>query len=264
MDHTATTTRRSDPARHQATVPVIMARRLGKTFGDVRAVDEIDVDVHPGRIVGFLGPNGSGKSTTLRMMLGLLEPTSGGVTIHGVPYAKLESPLSTVGASLDGQALAASRTGRQHLRCWARLGGASHQRVDDLLELVGLSSAATRRIGTYSLGMKQRLSLATALLGDPEILVLDEPSNGLDPEGILWLRHTLRELAGEGRTIVVASHLLSEAQRMVDDVLLIREGEVLYNGGLSELLAQVPSPDGRESDLEHAYLFLTRQSEVAA
>ncbi len=264
MDSTTTASSRPEPARQQATVPVIMARKLGRDFGDVRAVDGIDIDVHPGRVVGFLGPNGSGKSTTLRMMLGLLEPSSGGVTIHGVPYTRLDSPLSTVGASLDGQAFAPSRTGRQHLRCWAGLAGASHRRVDELLELVGLSAAAGRRIGTYSLGMKQRLSLATALLGDPQILVLDEPSNGLDPEGILWLRRTLRDLAGEGRTVVVASHLLSEAQRMVDDVLLIRDGVVLYQGALTELLASVPAPEDGVSDLEHAYLYLTRQREVAA
>ncbi|MCM3661631.1 ATP-binding cassette domain-containing protein [Georgenia satyanarayanai] len=264
MDSTTTATNRHEPTSHQATVPVIMARKLGRAFGDVRAVDGIDIDVHRGRIVGFLGPNGSGKSTTLRMMLGLLEPTTGGVTIHGVPYARLESPLTTVGASLDGQAFAPSRTGRQHLRCWAGLAGASRERVDELLDLVGLSRAAERRVGTYSLGMKQRLSLATALLGDPQILVLDEPSNGLDPEGILWLRRTLRELAREGRTVVVASHLLSEAQRMVDDVLLIRDGVVLYQGALAELLASVPAPERGESDLEHAYLHLTRQREVAA
>ncbi|WP_251840689.1 ABC transporter ATP-binding protein [Oceanitalea stevensii] len=262
MDSTTSATSRHEPT--QATVPVIMARKLSRDFGDVRAVDGIDVDVHRGRIVGVLGPNGSGKSTTLRMLLGLLEPSSGGVTIHGVPYAELESPLTTVGASLDGQAFAASRTGRQHLRCWAGLAGASPERVEELLELVGLSGAAGRRVGTYSLGMKQRLSLATALLGDPQILVLDEPSNGLDPEGILWLRRTLRDLAREGRTVVVASHLLSEAQRMVDDVLLIRDGVVLYQGGLAELLDSVPAPEGGERDLEHAYLALTRQREVAA
>lgn len=254
-----------DAATGHPTLPVIMARKLGRRFGDVQAVDGIDMDIHPGRVVGFLGPNGSGKSTTLRMMLGLLEPTSGGVTVHGVPYAQLRAPLSTVGAALDGQAFAPSRTGRQHLRCWARLAGASSRRVDDLLELVGLTAAAGRRVGTYSLGMKQRLSLATALLGDPEILVLDEPSNGLDPEGILWLRSTLRRLADEGRTVVVASHLLTEAQRMVDDVLLIRDGAMLYQGSLAELLASVPPPaDGTAPDLEHAYLVLTRRSEVAA
>lgn len=259
MSSTTSRTGPHEPARHPATVPVILARGLTKTFGDVRAVDGIDLEIHPGRIVGFLGPNGSGKSTTLRMVLGLLEPTSGGVTIDGAPYAALEHPLSTVGASLDGQAFAASRTGRQHLRCWAGLAGASRDRVEDLLELVGLAPAAGRRVGTYSLGMKQRLSLATALLGDPRILVLDEPSNGLDPEGILWLRSTLRSLAREGRTVVLASHMLAEAQRMVDDVLLIRDGTLLYQGALADLLATSGSSDGGEGgDLERAYLSLTR------
>lgn len=255
--------RASGTDRRQGALPAIMARNVCKSFGSVTAVENVSFDVFPGRITGFLGPNGSGKTTTLRMALGLLEPTSGEVRIGDVPYAELQSPLNTVGAAMDGQAFAASRTGYQHLKCWAGLAGANSQRVDELLTMVGLRDAASRRVGGYSLGMRQRLALATALLGDPEILVLDEPANGLDPEGILWLRHTLTELAREGRTVLVSSHLLAEAQRMVDDVLLIRHGSLLYQGTLQDLLDTAESSGhGTDNDLEHAYLTLT--SEKAA
>ena len=247
----------------QGALPSIMARDVCKSFGPVTAVNRVSFDVFPGRVTGFLGPNGSGKTTTLRMALGLLEPTSGEVHIGNVPYAKLHSPLNTVGAALDGQAFASGRTGYQHLMCWAGLAGADSQRAHELLTMVGLERASARRVGGYSLGMRQRLSLATALLGDPQILVLDEPANGLDPEGILWLRQTLTELAREGRTVLVFSHLLAEAQRMVDDVLLIRSGSLLYQGTLQDLLDSVERPEhGSDRDLEHAYLTLTRDTAV--
>lgn len=250
----------------------ITARGLTKHYGSTRAVESLDFDVRPGRITGFLGPNGSGKSTTLRLLLGLQAPTAGWATIAGKQYKDLKRPLKVVGAALEGDAFARYRTGRDHLRCWAPLAGVPRERVDQLLALVGLENAATARVGTYSLGMKQRLALATALLGDPEILVLDEPANGLDPEGILWLRSLLRDFAQEGRTVLVSSHQLGEMQRMVDDVLLIREGHLLYGGALTDLLTsenrhadQLAVPWGAEvsetvvsKDLEAAYFDLTR------
>lgn len=249
-------------AHHGRTVPTIIGRELRKTYSDLTAVKELNFEVFPGRVTGFLGPNGSGKTTTIHMMLGLVSETAGGVTINGVPYRQLQAPLTQVGASLDGQSFGRGRTGYRHLMCWAELAGASRHRVRELLHLVGLREAADRKIRTYSLGMRQRLALATALLGDPSILVLDEPANGLDPEGILWLRHMLRELARERRTILVASHMLAEAERMVDDVLLIRKGSLLYQGPLRELLDSVAAPsDGRHTDLEYAYLTLTRAEE---
>lgn len=240
-------------------LPSIQARGLAKRYGSHEAVADISLDFRPGRLVGILGPNGSGKSTTLRMLLGLTEPTSGGSSIQGRPYRELKEPLKTVGAALDGQAFLGGRSGRQHLRCWAPLAGASDCRVEELLDLVGLKKAARRSVKGYSLGMKQRLALATALLGDPEILILDEPANGLDPEGILWLRQTLRGFVDEGRTVILASHMLAEAQLMVDDVVMIREGGLLYQGTLDELLDRVPANEsGRRASLEDAYLWLAQ------
>lgn len=237
---------------------MIEATALRKTFRGFAAVEGVDFQVKPGRVTGFLGPNGSGKTTTLRMLLGLVRPDSGSVTIDGSPYHRLESPLNKVGAALDGQAFAKQRTGLAHLQCWAGIAGADRSRIDHLLEMVGLTEARNKKVGAYSLGMKQRLSLATALLGDPEVLVLDEPANGLDPDGILWLRRTLVQLAEEGRTVLVASHFLAEAQRMVEDVLMIRQGELLFQGTLESLLDYSGAPPGGGNlDLEYAYLALT-------
>lgn len=239
---------------------MISARGLKKSYGQVEAVRGVDFDVQPGRITGFLGPNGSGKTTTLRMLLGLVRPSSGQATFDGVPYSSLRTPLQQVGAALDGQAFARRRTGLGHMMCWAGLAGADQKRAKHLLDVVDLSGAANRPVAGYSLGMKQRLALATALLGDPHTLILDEPANGLDPDGILWLRKMLVSLAAEGRTVFVASHLLAEAQRMVDDVLLIRDGEVLYSGPCDNLLQTAPTaPDAAPADLERAYLHLTRK-----
>lgn len=240
---------------------MIEARQLTKQYGNKLVVDGIDFTVSPGRITGFLGPNGAGKTTTLRMILGLVHPTSGSVTLQDKPFHKLNQPLHHVGVVLDAQAFVRRRTGYQHLMCWAGLAGVGSARIRSLLKLVGLEDAADRPVGTYSLGMRQRLALATSLLGDPSVLILDEPANGLDPDGILWLRRTLTSLASEGRTVLLASHLLAEADLFVDDVLLIRDGRLLYCGPRIDLVAHVPHNSSRASDLESAYLFLTRQEE---
>lgn len=208
---------------------------LSKRFGAVTAVDDLSFGVEPGRVTGFLGPNGSGKTTTLRMLLGLTQPTSGTATVDGHRYAELRRPLRVVGASLEASSFHPGRTAYDHLRCFAPLSGASDARCREVLSYVGLGSAARRRVGGYSLGMRQRLALAQALLGDPQALVLDEPANGLDPEGIRWLRELLRALAAEGRTVLVSSHLLSEVQQSVDDVVVIAHGRLRHASSLAEL-----------------------------
>jgi ABC-2 type transport system ATP-binding protein len=211
---------------------------LTKHFGEVLAVDDLSFTVDEGRIVGFLGPNGAGKTTTLRMLLGLVYPTTGNATILGKHYVELEDPVHTVGALLDGGMLHPGRTGRNHLRALARAAGIADARADELLELVALSDAANRRAGGYSLGMRQRLGLAGALLGDPKVLVLDEPANGLDPQGIRWLRDFLRSLAREGRAVLVSSHVLAEVSQTADDVVVINKGRAVAQGTLTELIAR--------------------------
>ena len=191
----------------------IEVSHLSKRFGPVLAVDDLSFTVDYGRIVGFLGQNGAGKTTTLRVLLGLAAPTDGDATVAGRGYAQLDDPLGTVGAVLDGGKFHPGRTGRNHVVGLARAAGLPTARADEVIEMVGLTEAANRRAGGYSLGMRQRLGLAAALLGDPKILVLDEPANGLDPQGIRWLRDFLRHLAGQGSAIVVSSHLLSEIGR---------------------------------------------------
>lgn len=230
----------------------IVVRGLTKDFGTLRAVDHLDMDIRYGRVTGFLGPNGSGKTTTLMMILGLLAPTSGSATVGGYRVKELDQPLRHVGASLEATAHARARTARQHLRCWAPLAGASDSHVSELLEEVGLEHAADRKVGTFSLGMRQRLSLATALLGDPRVLILDEPANGLDPEGILWLREKLRQYADQGRAILVSSHVLTEMERLVDDVVVIRDGRLRHTGSLADLVS-----DPQHASLESAYVHLT-------
>lgn len=214
----------------------IEVRGLTKRFGAVHAVEDLTFDIAPGRVTGFLGPNGSGKSTTLRMLLGLVEPTSGTATLGGVAYAQLPDPGRQVGAALEASAHP-GRTGRGHLQTLAPLTGADSARVDHVLGLVGLAEAADRRVLGYSLGMKQRLGLAGALLGDPQVLVLDEPTNGLDPGGIAWLRDLLRFLAGQGRTVLLSSHVLSEVQAGVDDVVVIAHGRLAHASSLTDLVA---------------------------
>jgi ABC-2 type transport system ATP-binding protein len=207
---------------------------ITKRFGVVEAVSGLDFVVRPGRVTGFLGPNGAGKTTTLRMLLGLVAPTSGRATIGGRDYVGLPDPLRTVGAALEA-AFHPGRSGRDHLAVVARAGGIERTRVAAVLDQVGMAPYADRRVGGFSLGMRQRLALATALLGDPGVLVLDEPINGLDPEGIRWIRSFLRELAAEGRTILVSSHLLTEVRQTVDDVVVIAAGRLRFVGPLSEL-----------------------------
>ncbi|HEU5469765.1 MAG TPA: ABC transporter ATP-binding protein [Actinophytocola sp.] len=208
---------------------------LTKMFGTVKAVDDLSFTVEPGTVTGFLGPNGAGKTTTLRCVLGLVAPTAGGATIGGRPYAGLTTPPKNVGALLEASSFHPARTARSHLRIYCTVSGIPKQRADEVLELVGLSSAADRKVKGFSMGMRQRLGLAAALLGDPEVLILDEPANGLDPEGIVWLRQFLRRLAGEGRTILVSSHVLSEVEQTVDHVVIINRGTLVRQGKLDEL-----------------------------
>lgn len=214
---------------------------LSKRFGRVQAVRGLGFTAEPGRVTGFLGPNGSGKTTTLSMALGLIRPDAGAATIGGEPYAALERPALTVGASLSAD-FHPAHTGRAHLDIMRRAIGVPKARVDEALGLVGLSDSADRRTRAYSLGMRQRLALAGALLGDPSVLILDEPINGLDPEGIRWIRVLLRHFASEGKTVLLSSHLLSEVQQTVDDVVVIRGGELAYAGTLTDLQRGAGAP----------------------
>ncbi len=210
-------------------------RGLTKHFGPVVAVDNLSFTVEPGRVTGFLGPNGSGKTTTLRMLLSLVHPSAGTATIGGRNYVDLENPSSTVGAVLEATSFHPARTARTHLRMAARAGGQDDKRADEVLELVGLTADAKRKVGGFSMGMRQRLELATALIGDPDVLVLDEPSNGLDPQGIAWLRDFMRYLAGEGRTVLVSSHLLAEMAQTIDDAVIVSFGRLKAQGTLEEI-----------------------------
>ena len=224
----------------------ISVHGLTKQFGRIRAVEELTFDVRPGQITGFLGPNGAGKTTTLRMLLGLVHPTSGAALIGGRPYPSLPHPRRTVGAVLEATGAHPGRRARDHLRILAQVTGVPDGRVADVCDQVGLAEAADRRVGGYSLGMRQRLGLAGALLGDPPVLLLDEPANGLDPAGMAWLRGLLRDLADEGRTILISSHVLSEVAQTVDQVVIINEGRLRFAGPLEDL-----------GDLEASFLRLT-------
>jgi len=230
---------------------VIDVQGLSKRYGNVLAVDDLSFRAEPGTITGFLGPNGAGKSTTLRSALGLVHPDAGGVTVLGVPYQRLDKPLHRVGAVLEASEVHPGRSGRNHLRILATAAGIPRSRVDEVLGLVELSAAAKRRVKGYSLGMRQRLGLASALLGDPEVLVLDEPANGLDPAGIRWLRDLLRSLAAEGRTVLLSSHVLAEVSQTVDRVVIIHRGKLVRQGSIAEVLAgaegatRVRSPDAQ-------------------
>jgi ABC-2 type transport system ATP-binding protein len=220
-------------------VAVIELHDLTKRFGDLVAVDDLSFDVDSGQVVGFLGPNGAGKTTTLRILLGLATPTAGSATINGRAYQELEQPLHVVGAVLDASDAHPGRSARNHLRIQAMLGEVNQSRIDEVLDLVDLTSAADRRVGELSLGMRQRLGLATALLSEPEILILDEPANGLDPEGVRWLRQLLRDLAAEGRTVLVSSHVLGEVAHTVDSVVILDRGRLVTHSTLDELTAGV-------------------------
>ena len=246
----------------------VEATGLSKSFGAVRAVTDLGFTVEPGSVTGFLGPNGAGKTTTLRMLVGLERPDAGTAAFDGVPYAALREPVRTVGAVLE-TAFHPARSGRDHLRVYCRAAGLPVQRADETLAQVGLTDAGRRRAGGYSLGMRQRLALATALLGDPAVLVLDEPANGLDPEGIQWLRGFLSWLAHEqGRTVLISSHLLAEVEQIVDRVVIVGAGRLVREGSMAELraaatggavlarspesarLAEVLRRDGRAVELE--------------
>ncbi len=210
---------------------------LTKNFGQVHAVDDLSFTVEPGRVTGFLGPNGSGKTTSLRVLLGLVHATSGTATIGGRRYWEFEHPSRTVGAVLEATSFHPARRARTHLLMAARAGGHDDHRVDEVLDLVGLTADAKRKVGGFSLGMRQRLELATALIGDPDVLILDEPSNGLDPQGIAWLRDFMRYLAAEGRTVLVSSHLLAEMAQTIDDAIIVSFGQLKAKGTLEQITA---------------------------
>ncbi len=231
---------------------VIEVRGLTKRFGPVLAVDQLSFTVEPGEVVGFLGANGAGKTTTLRMLLGLVRPDAGTATINGHAYADLPEPLHQVGAVLEASSFHPGRTARSHLRIQAMAGEADPSRIDDVLELTGLAAAADRRVGGFSLGMRQRLGLATALLADPELLILDEPANGLDPEGVRWLRDMLRGLAAEGATVLVSSHILAEVAHTADSVVILDRGRLVAQSSLAELTIGA-------QDLEDVFLRLTKE-----
>jgi ABC-2 type transport system ATP-binding protein len=217
---------------------VITIQGLTKRFGEVVAVDDLSFEVDQGTVVGFLGPNGAGKTTTLRTLLGLVSPTAGSARIDGKPYRELTNPIHHVGALLEASSFHPGRSARNHLRVVATAAGLPLARADAVLEQVGLTTAAGRRVGGFSLGMRQRLGLATALLGDPRVLILDEPANGLDPEGVHWLRGLLRQLADQGRTVLVSSHVLAEVAQTVDQVVIIARGRLVTQSTLAALTAR--------------------------
>lgn len=235
----------------------ISIEQVTKTYGGTPAVDDLSFAVQPGRVTGFLGPNGAGKSTTMKILLGLASATSGRATIGGLTYGELPDPTGTVGAAVEADAFHPGRSGRNHLRILADATGTPADRVDEVLELVELSHAASRHAGAYSLGMKQRLALAAALLCDPPVLVLDEPGNGLDPQGIRTLRRLLRARAAQGNTVLVSSHLLGEVEQLADDVVVVNRGRLVTQGSLAELRqsaarVRTPSPDPLRIALEGA------------
>jgi ABC-2 type transport system ATP-binding protein len=225
----------STPAPAQTADIAVEVRGLTKSFGGQLAVDDISFDLPTGRVVGFLGPNGAGKSTTMRMMVGLTQPTAGTSTIFGSPFHDLPDPVHTVGSIVDGVGYHPGRKAIHELAISAQAAGIDRHRCDEMLELVGLADAADKRVGQFSLGMRQRLGIAQALLGDPKVLLLDEPANGLDPEGIHWVRSLLRHLADQGRAIFVSSHLLGEVARLADDVIVIRRGQLVAQASVAEL-----------------------------
>ncbi|WP_405979349.1 ABC transporter ATP-binding protein [Streptomyces sp. NBC_00158] len=237
---------------------VVRASGLTKEFGPFTAVQDVTFEVRPGRVTGLLGRNGAGKSTSLRMLLGLVRPTSGTATIFGRPYTELPDAARRVGVCMDGIGPTPGASGRRDLRIWARTLGVSNARVDEVLDRVGLTDGADRAAKGYSTGMKQRLALATALLADPELLILDEPANGLDPDGIRWLRDTLRALAAEGRTVLVSSHLLAEVEQTVDDIVVIQR-TLRFAGSLAELTS-----DGAQRLEDRFFSLVDADAETAA
>jgi ABC-2 type transport system ATP-binding protein len=236
--------------------PAIAARGLTKRFGRVTAVDDLSFEVVPGTVTGFVGPNGAGKSTTLRMLLGLVDPDAGTASVLGLPYRSTDRPARKVGAVLDVQSFHPLRSGKNHMRVLAAASGIGDERVDEVLHIVGLGEAAGRKVGGYSLGMRQRLGLAAALLGDPSVLVLDEPANGLDPHGIRWLRDTLRAFVADGKAVLISSHLLGEMAQIADDAIVIDRGQLRYQGSVADL-----TQAGTES-LEDVFLELTDEEGI--
>jgi ABC-2 type transport system ATP-binding protein len=245
----------------------IVVSGLTKVFPKVKAVDDLSFTVEPARVTGFLGPNGSGKTTTLRMLLNLVTPTNGSSTIGGQRYADLAYPLNTVGAVLEASSAHKGRTGRNHLRVVCAAAGFPAKRADAVLDMVGLAPAARRKFRGYSMGMRQRLGIAAAMLGDPRVLILDEPANGLDPEGIRWMREFLRALSGQGRTVFVSSHLLSEMEQLADDVIIIAAGKLIAQGRMEQILdsrmgggsvrVRTPHADALSNELRKAGAVIT-------
>lgn len=240
----------------------IIVDGLTKSFGALRAVDGLSFTVEPGTVTGFLGPNGSGKTTTLRMILGLVRPDTGSATIGGRRYAELSRPTDEVGAVLDATGFHPARSGRDHLRVYCTANGYPASLADEVLDVVGLSGAARRPVRGYSLGMRQRLALAGALLGDPAVLVLDEPANGLDPEGMAWLRRLLRDLAAQGRAVLVSSHVLFELEQLVDRVVVIAGGRLVEQGPLAELVGRGRTVDVRSPHAARLHDTLRRTADV--
>ncbi|MER7505489.1 ATP-binding cassette domain-containing protein [Nonomuraea pusilla] len=232
---------------------MIELRRLTKRYGGALAVDDLSFTVEPGHVTGFLGPNGAGKSTSMRLVLGLDAPSSGEALVNGRRYVSLRRPMREVGALLDAGAVHGGRSAYNHLLCLARTNGIGPLRVAEVLEQVGLSGVARKRVGTFSLGMKQRLGIAAALLGDPGVLMFDEPVNGLDPDGVRWIRDLMRTLAHEGRTVLLSSHLMSEMALTADRIVVIGRGRLIAEATVQELTARYPS-------LEDAYMALTAGS----
>ena len=245
--------------------PVLEVRDLTKRYGANLAVDGLSFKAGPGRVLGFLGPNGAGKTTTLRMLLGLTLPTSGETAVDSLPYRQLKDPISIVGAVLEGPQFHPGRTGRNHLRVMATAAGLPSSRVEEVLRLVELDGAGDKRVKAYSLGMRQRLSLAGALLGDPRALVLDEPANGLDPQGIRWLRDFLRGQAAQGRTVLVSSHVLAEMAQTIDEAVVISHGKLVAQGSLDDLTAGAEAPVWvRSPEPDRLQAALNAQDDISA
>jgi ABC-2 type transport system ATP-binding protein len=245
--------------------PVLEVRDLTKRYGANLAVDGLSFKAGPGRVLGFLGPNGAGKTTTLRMLLGLTLPTSGETAVDSLPYRQLKDPISIVGAVLEGPQFHPGRTGRNHLRVMATAAGLPSSRVEEVLRLVELDGAGDKRVKAYSLGMRQRLSLAGALLGDPRALVLDEPANGLDPQGIRWLRDFLRGQAAQGRTVLVSSHVLAEMAQTIDEAVVNSHGKLVAQGSLDDLTAGAEAPVWvRSPEPDRLQAALNAQDDVSA
>ncbi|MBJ2122534.1 ATP-binding cassette domain-containing protein [Arthrobacter sp. MSA 4-2] len=236
----------------------LLVEHLSKSFRGVRRVEDISFSVGAGRITGLLGPNGAGKTTTIRMLLGLIAPDAGEALVFGKPFRDLSDPTRVVGAVLDAGGLHPGRTARQHLRIAAAQGYHAVARVEEVLTIVGLSADADRRIRDYSLGMRQRVAIAAAILGDPKILVLDEPANGLDPAGIYWLKHYLRSFADHGGSVLLSSHILADVEQIADDIVAIADGQVRSATTLAEALA------ASEGDLEDFYLSMISSSEISS